>query len=87
MFASNNTWHGIISNNWPYSRIPPTHKMMLQRNQVDIHFIKLQENQWHFLKGIDESVEKCLLSKKESCHSMFHFKAHELNPGYGIFSS
>ena len=80
--AAENTWQGIVYNNWPYSQIPlkvyakvPKPGMGKQLN------FKIQESVWKHLIGEDKT-EDCLqeLTKiTANCTSLFHPYSYQLD--------
>ena len=71
LIASNNTWQGIITDNWPYSKMPPLIEQKFTPNVYKVTFVNMEENIWKFRKG-DENFNKCIENKDDGkCLSIF----------------
>ena len=69
--ASKNTWQGIITYRWPYSKVPPIVTGQLDTESYKLMNIDLKENQWNYREGIPD-FDDCMKDNNASeCSSIF----------------
>ena len=69
--ASKNTWQGIITYRWPYSKVPPIVTGQLDTESYKLMNIDLKENQWNFRTGKSD-FDDCMKNDNASeCSSIF----------------
>ena len=70
--AAKSTWQGIILNDWPYSQVPLKIDKELVSRYSNIYDIKLKEDLWKHLEGM-EDIDECMeaLNFEQGCISMF----------------
>ena len=69
--ASKNTWQGIITYRWPYSKVPPIVTGQLDTESYKLMNIDLKENQWNWRTGISD-FNNCMNDDKAGgCSSIF----------------
>ena len=77
-----NTWQGIIDNNWPYDKIPLKIQENFNPGTANIRKINLVENNWKYLDG-QKNFEECfdikMDLKSSNCISMFHPYSYNFN--------
>ena len=91
MFVSaNNTWQGVIYQNWPYYQVPlkiigniPKPGMTEQLT------VKIEEKVWKYRKGQDESISCFIRSNEttENCTSIFHPYSYQFDTRYLLLTS
>ena len=77
LIASNNTWQGIIINNWPYNKAPPLIEQKFIPNVMKMAYVHLEENVWKKRTG-NENFKKCMENKVDNkCVSIFDITSNE----------
>ena len=74
LIAAENTWQGIIDENWPYDSVPLKISENFRGGIANVKSVKLVENVWIYLTG-EGNIEKCMKKwdlKDSKCISMFH---------------
>ena len=57
--ASDNTWQGVIINNWPYSNTPLLVRGVFSTKTTSAIFVDMDENIWKYRKGISD-FDECM---------------------------
>ena len=80
LIASNNTWQGIITNNWPY-KAPPLIGGKFVPDKYNMVDIRLKENLKKFRRGYDD-FNQCMKDKdNKKCVSIFDLTINESQNG------
>ena len=68
--ASDNTWQGVIMNNWPYSKTPLFVNGVFSTETVSSIWVELDENVWKYREGISD-FDECMDHQSKQCISIF----------------
>ena len=67
--ASDNTWQGVIMNNWPYSKLPLFVTGFFSTETISSIRVELDENVWKYREGISD-FDECMNHQPKQCISI-----------------
>ena len=85
LVAAENTWQGIIFENWPYSEYPPMTTNDVTSGIYAVRTLDLKEKFWINLDGEDD-LDSCLSNKEENgCLSIFDHRTFKTEIRYILY--
>ena len=57
--ASDNTWQGVVINDWPYSNTPPLVRGVFSTETRSEISVDLDENMWKYREGVSD-FDECM---------------------------
>ena len=82
MVAAENTWQGIIFENWPYREYPPMTTIDVTSGIYAVRTLDLKEKLWINIDEEDD-LDSCLSNKEENgCLSIFDHRTFKTEIRY-----
>ena len=74
--ASDNTWQGVVIDDWPYSKIPYVVRGAFSTETTTSIYVELEENIWKYREGISDFDECMNDQPMQNCKSIFDLRAN-----------